>query len=211
MVEGMPESLAARIYLLAYDTSKQRLTSRGQLGVLVRAASLTELFLDGSLRDVEGRPRVEGAASSLALTEIAQSRPHRWAYWVGRGDRNAVRAVQNELVGARTIRLETSRILGIFPTTRVVVLDPMVVQRLRDAVNRTLRTSGPAAQVNRVDAAMVALAAIGGLRTAIDRRTARAHKSRIAELALAAGPAVPALRTVIQARQAAAAASLTSV
>jgi hypothetical protein len=211
MVEGMPESLPARIYLLAYDTSKRRLTSRGQLGVLVRAASLTELFLGGSLRDVEGRPCVEGGATGPVLTEIAQSRPHRWAYWVGRGDRKALRAVQDELVGARTIRLETSRFFGIFRTTRVVVLDPMVVQRLRDAVDRTLRSSGPTDQVDPVDAAMVALAAIGGLRTAIDRRTGRAFKSRIAELALLAGPAVPAVRTVIQARQAAAAAASTSV
>jgi hypothetical protein len=197
--------------LLAYDTSKRRLTSRGQLGVLVRAASLTELFLGGSLRDVNGKPCVEGAATSPVLAEIANSRPRRWAYWVGRGDRNALRAIQDELVGTRTIQLEPSRFLGIFPATRVVVLDPMVVQRLRGAVNRTLSGSGPADQVDPLDAAMVALAAVGGLRSAIDRHTARAYKSRIAELTLSAGPAVPALRSVIQARQAAAAAASTSV
>jgi hypothetical protein len=71
--------------------------------------------------------------------------------------------------------------------TRVVVLDPMVVRRLRDVVGRTLDGGWPVDRVDPLDAAMVALAA-GGLQTAVDRRAARANKSRIAELELMAGP-----------------------
>jgi hypothetical protein len=117
------------------------------------------------------------------------------------------REVQDGLVAARLIRLEPYRVLGIFRATRVTVLDPMVVPRLHEAMSRILRDHGPAERLDPRDAALVALAAAGGLRTAFDRRTAREQKARIAELSTVAGPAVPAVRKVIQARQAAAAAS----
>jgi hypothetical protein len=206
------ESLPARIYLSAYDPTRNRLTGRGALGVLMRAAALTELLHAGRLRDVNGRPEVVGAASlptgasGPLLAEIeASSRPRTWAHWVGRGEKAMWREVQDDLVAARLIRLEPRRVLGIFRSTRVIVLDPMVVPRLHDAMNRTLRDHGPAERVDPRDAALVTLAAAGGLRTAFNRKTAREYKARIAELSTVAGPAVPAVRKVIQARQAAAA------
>ena len=200
----MTESLPSRIYLSAYDPTKQRLTGRGQLGILMRAGALTELLHAGRLRDVDGRPAVQGVPSDPRLAEIAASRPRPWAHWVGRGERAIWREVQDALVAARLIRIEPYRFLGIFPTTRVTVLDPMVVPRLHETMSRILRDPGPADRVDPADAALVALAAVGGLRTAIDRRSARQHKARIAELSTVAGPAVPAVRKVIQARQAAA-------
>jgi Golgi phosphoprotein 3 (GPP34) len=202
---GMTESLPARIYLSAFDPTKQRLTGRGTLGVLMRAAALTELLHAGRLRDVDGRPAVQGPASDPLLTEIAASRPRPWAHWVGRGEKAIWREVQDALVAAGRIRLEPYRVLGIFPATRVVVLDPMVVPRLRETMSRILRDPGPADRVDPADAALVALAAVGGLRTAIDRRSTREHKARIVELSAVAGPAVPAVRKVIQARQSVAA------
>ena len=207
----MTESLPARIYLSAYDPTRNRLTGRGELGVLMRAAVLTELLHAGRLRDVNGRPEVQGPASDPRLAEIeASSRPRTWAHWVGRGEKAMWREVQDGLVAARLIRLEPRRVLGIFRTTRVVVLDPMVVPRLHEVMSRTLRDPGPAERVDPRDAALVALAAAGGLRTAFDRRTAREHKARIAELSTVAGPAVAAVRKVIQARQAAAASAASS-
>jgi Golgi phosphoprotein 3 (GPP34) len=199
------ESLPARLYLSAYDPTRNRLTGRGELGVLMRAAALTELLHAGRLRDANGRPEVVVAANGPLLAEIeASSRPRTWAHWVGRGEKVMWREVQDGLVAARLIRLEPRRILGIFPSTRVIVLDPMVVPRLHDAMNRTLRDHGPAERVDPRDAALVALAAAGGLRTAFNRKTAREYKSRVAELSTVAGPAVAAARKVIQARQAAA-------
>jgi hypothetical protein len=203
----MTESLPARIYLSAYDPTRNRLTGRGELGVLMRAAALTELLHSGRLRDVNGRPEVQGVSSGPVLTEIAASRPRPWAHWVGRGEKAMWRAVQDGLVAAGLIRLEPYRVLGIFRATRVVVLDPMVVPRLHQAMSRILSDHGPVERVDPADAALVALAAAGGLRTAFDRRTAREHKARIAELSTVAGPAVAAVRKVIQARQAAAVAA----
>ena len=203
----MTESLPARIYLSAYDPTRQRLTGRGELGVLMRAAALTELLHAGRLSDVDGRPAVQGPANDPLLAEIEASRPRTWAHWVGRGEKAMWREVQDGLVAAGLIRLEPYRVLGIFRATRVVVLDPMVVPRLHEAMSRTLRDHGPVERVDPRDAALVALAAAGGLRTAFDRRTVREHKARIAELSTVAGPAVAAVRKVIQARQAAAVAA----
>lgn len=205
VADSGPASLAARVFLLTYDVTRQRFTARFQAGVLVRAAALTELFLSGRLRDVDGRPQAEPAGHDPVLTEIANSRPRRWAYWIGRGERAAVQAVREQLERDGLVRIESSRLLGIFPVTRVVVLDPMVVHRLREAVNRALDQGVPADRLDRTDVAMVALAVAGSVGTAVSRKTARRHKTRIAELTRLAGPAVPALRKVIQQRQAAAA------
>jgi hypothetical protein len=204
------ESLPARVYLSAYDPTRNRLTGRSVLGVLMRAAALTELLHAGRLRDVNGRPEVQGSPegpSGPLLAEIGASRPRPWGHWIGRGEKAMWREVQDGLVAARLIRLEPYRVLGIFRATRVTVLDPMVVPRLHEAMSRILHDPGPPERVEPRDAALVALAAAGGLRTAFDRRTAREHKARIAGLSTVAGPAVPAVRKVIQARQAAAAAS----
>jgi hypothetical protein len=43
----LPESLPARVYLLAYDRRRQRLTARPQLGFLLRAAAMADLELGG--------------------------------------------------------------------------------------------------------------------------------------------------------------------
>jgi hypothetical protein len=95
MAGGIPESLPGRVYLLAYDPTRRRLTSRGELGVVVRAAVLTELFLGGRLSVVKGSASVEGMPTGTVLTEIERSRPRTWSYWVNRGDRAAARAVRD--------------------------------------------------------------------------------------------------------------------
>jgi hypothetical protein len=206
----LPASLPSRLYLLAYDTDKHRLTGRGQLGVALRAAALTELLHSGHITEADGKPKV--AATRVTdpvlddvVQEIAQSRPRSWAHWVGRRDRAAFRAVQERLADSGYIRVEPRRILGIFPTSRVTVREPRVVRRLRDTVNRTLTGGVPVARLDRADAALAALAAVGEVRVAVGRRQAHEHKRRLAELTEVAGPAVPALRKVIQWRQAAAA------
>ena len=214
----MEFSLPARMYLLAYDTGKGRLAGRGQLDLVVRAAALTSLSLDGSLADDGGRPKVSAAiaarpgASSTApvlgdvLREIAESRPRAWHTWVGRNGRATLRAVAHQLEDARAIRLERYRVLGLFPATRVVLLQPGAVAHQRDAVRNALRSEVPASRVPPAEAAMAAMAAYGELRVALSRQEAKAHKQRIGELATIGGPAVAALRKAVRDRQAAAAA-----
>ncbi|MFL6056949.1 MAG: GPP34 family phosphoprotein, partial [Actinoallomurus sp.] len=55
---SLPRSLPARLYLLAYDLDKERMTSRTQLGLVLRAAALADLYLDRRLADEDGKARV---------------------------------------------------------------------------------------------------------------------------------------------------------
>jgi hypothetical protein len=204
-----PASLPRRIYLLAYDTKKQKLTGGGRLGLVLRAAALTELFLAGQLVDDRGKPKPAGARVTDPLLddirrEIGQSKPRSWARWTSRGERATFRAVQEQLADAGLIRVEPYRILGIFPASRVSALDTRPVHALRKRLAGALRAEVPVNRVEPMDAALVALATMGELRVAVSRAQARANKQRIAELVAVAGPAAPAPRRVIQERQAAA-------
>ena len=55
----LPESLPARLYLLAYDTEKNRMTAGSQLGLVLRAAALADLYLTERLTDEAGN-RLDG-------------------------------------------------------------------------------------------------------------------------------------------------------
>lgn len=197
---GFPESLPAQLYLLAYDQRKERMTARTQLGYLMRAAALTDLRLSGHLADEGRKVRVAnpgGVADQVlgaVLREVADSRPRSWAAWVRRGERRTRLAVREQLATGGWIGVEPHRVLGIFPTTRITVRDPLVIPRLSDRLAAALR--GPDADPRA--AALVALAAAGELRTVLPRAKAREYKRRIAELAERTGPAVPALRRVIR-------------
>jgi hypothetical protein len=206
----LPTALTSRLYLLAYDTDKQRLTARGQLGEMLRAAALTELYLAGHLAEVDGKPkatasRVTDPVLDGVLQEIALSRPRSWTRWVGRGGRATVRAVRERLEDSRHITVEPYRIFGIFPASRVTLRNPRLVPQLRDLVTHALRAELPTNRVNPADAALVALAAAGEVRIAVSRRQARESKQRITQFAEVAGPAVPALRKAIAQKRAAAA------
>jgi hypothetical protein len=199
-MSGFPDSLPAQLYLLAYDPRKERMTAHTQLGYLMRAAALTDLRLSGHVTDEGRKVRVVnpgGVADQVlgaVLREVAESRPRSWASWVRRGDRRTRLAVRDQLAAGGWIRVESHRFLGIFPTTRITIHDPLVIQRLTDRLGAALR--GP--DTDPRAAALVALAAAGELRTVLPRARAREYKRRIAELTERTGPAVPALRRVIQ-------------
>ncbi|MGI8336121.1 GOLPH3/VPS74 family protein [Actinomadura scrupuli] len=207
----VPESLPARLYLLAYDTERGRLTGRSELGYIMRAGALADLLLAGHLTDVGGKPRA-GDAAALAdplladvLRQIAGSRPRYWRHWVAKGGRQAAASVRDRLAAGGWIRLEQRRVLRIFPVTSVTVRDPRVVKRLADTVSSALRGGRPVSRLDPLDAALVALAAAGEIRTVMPRSVRRANKRRIAELSEAAGPVPRALSKAIQGARAAAA------
>lgn len=196
----LPASLTARVYLLAYNTEKGKLTGKGHLGYVLRAAALTELYQAGAVTDAAGK--VKPARAHLTdplllnlLEEItAESKPRSWARLVGRRARPMFRAVQQRLVEERLIGTEPYRILGIFPATKVKVHHHRVVTQLRSLVSRTL--GGGSAEPK--DAALAALAAVGEIRVAISRAQARERKQRIKTLVEQAGPALPALKKAIE-------------
>ncbi|MFC5748008.1 GOLPH3/VPS74 family protein [Actinomadura rugatobispora] len=206
MVE-IPESLPARMFLLAYDLEKKRLAVSGsRLGYVLRAAALTELYLDGRLTEERRKPKPDtpGDDPYGLVAQIASSRPRSWQYWVRKDSRAMVRTVRDELAGGGWIRVRHRRVLGLFPCDEVTVKDPRVVKTLWGGASSALR-GRPVAHVNSYDAAAVALAAAGELKTVLPGADRRRHKRRIAELTARSGPAAPAVRKVIQAYHAAAA------
>jgi hypothetical protein len=198
------------MYLLAYNTEKRRMTAAGHLGYILRAAALTDLLLAGALADNAGKARaLPGRAVADPLLaavheQIAASRPRSWRRWVSRRHGRMKRDVRDRLAAEGWIRVEPRRILGIVPMAAVTVRDPRVVKRLASMVSAALRD--PVGQVDPRDAALVALAAAGELKTVLPRARRRQHKERIARLSERVGPVPKALRKAIQAAQAAAAA-----
>jgi hypothetical protein len=196
----LPAPLTSRIYLLAYNTEKQKLTCNGYLGYVLRAAALTELYQAGALSDVDGkvkpgRAHLKDPLLLDVLQEISNSpKPRSWAHWVGHAQTRMFRAVQQRLVEQRLISTQRYRILGVFPATRVKVLAHRLVTQVRSIVSRSL--SG--GSVEPPDGTLTALAAVGEVRIAISRAQARDRKQRIDTFVTQAGPALPALRKVIR-------------
>jgi hypothetical protein len=199
----LPESLPARLYLLAYDKRRQRLTARTQLGYVLRAAALADLELGGSLTDEDGKVRVAAdrpvgdPVLDAVLREIAGSRPRTWGHWVRAGQRVIKGAVRDQLEAGRWIRVEPRRVLGLFPSAAITLRDPRALSRLTASVARTLHGGQPAERVDRRAAALVALAAAGEL-PVLPRRQRRRHRRRLTRLTERGGSAAPALHRVVQ-------------
>jgi hypothetical protein len=199
---SVPGSLPQRIFLLAYHPGKGRVPMGTNLGAMLRAAALADLYVRGYLTDERGRAVVDGRHSctdyvlDALIDEITGSKPRKWQFWVDRRQRVTVSAVREQLSEGGWVRLEPHRILGLFPATRVAVRDPRVRRELLGRVGNALKH--PVGRVDRADAALVAIAAAGGLGLVLDRRTRRAHKRRIQELTELSGPVGPALRRSIR-------------
>ncbi|MBG0563981.1 GOLPH3/VPS74 family protein [Actinoplanes aureus] len=206
---AVPGTLPQRVFLLAYHPGKGRVPWDTNLGAMLRAAALADLYLKGHLTDANGRATTDGPHPchdyllEALLEEIAESKPRKWQFWVERRQRVAVTAVRQQLSDGGWVRLEPRRILGLFPTTRVTIRDPRVRKQLLGRVNDALKS--PVGRVDPADAALVAIVAAGDLSHVLDRRTRRAHKRRIQELTELTGPIGPALRKSIRDTAAAAA------
>lgn len=205
----VPSSLAQRIFLLAHDPNKGRVRIGTNLGAMVRAAALADLYLDGHLTDEFGRATAADRreCSDPVLTklfeDIAGSRPRKWQSWVDRRQHATVVAVREQLGADGWARLEPSRILGIFPTTKVTLRDPRVRKELLGRVRAALKN--PMSRVDPADAVLVAIVAAGQLSLVLDRRARRDARKRLQELTDLSGPIGPALRKSIEASAAASA------
>lgn len=200
---AVPSSLPQRLYLLAYNPAKGKVGMGTELGALLRAGALADLYLQGHLTDVRGRATINGQHPArdpvLAglLEEIADSKPRKWQYWINKRQRATVGTVRQQLADGGWARLQPYKILALFPATKVVLRDPRVRKQLLSRVNGALRT--PAGRVDPADAALVTIVAAAELNHILDRKTRRDNKRRIQELTEIIGPIGPALHKSIQA------------
>ncbi|WFB06717.1 GPP34 family phosphoprotein [Streptomyces sp. LX-29] len=201
-------SLAAKLYLLAWDPDTGEPGYQGHLPYLVRAGALTELTQRGMLADADGVPRplpdaVTGDPPLDALLErIAESRPRSWPSWVTHRARSTLVGVRDELAAAGYLRLTTRRALGLFPVKQVALERADAVRALRVDARRVLREEEGVAEVAPEDAALIALAAAGELRTVVTADDARTRKARIVALEQRSQRAAPgAARPVAEVRR----------
>jgi Golgi phosphoprotein 3 GPP34 len=199
----LPESLPARLYLLACDRAKDRVVPRDRIGYVLRAAALVDLVLAGALTDDPQRPVATPASVTDGFeagvhTEIAADKPRTWGRWVQRQYRPARAAVRDQLVAGGWIGVRRDRVLGLVPVEHVVVRDPAGHQAFLASTRELVLGTRPVSRVARRDAALVALAAAGELRTVLSRAERREYKRRIEDLTARTGPAASALRKVIR-------------
>ncbi|MEN3356534.1 MAG: hypothetical protein V7637_516 [Mycobacteriales bacterium] len=204
---ALPPSLPARLYLLAYDPRRQRPVTAYRIQYSLRAAALTDLWLTGHLSDAHGRPALTRGTGTGQVTDpvlagmlrqIEAGKPRLWEHWIRRPDRTIRAETRDQLVAGGWIRVGSHRRLGLFPTERVAIRDPLLRRRLAAVVSEALRPGRSVANLDPRDAALVALAAAGEARAALPRSAVRQHKDRIDQLTEAAGPAAPALRKAIK-------------
>ena len=198
----LPESLPARLYLLAYDIKKNRVTARSQLGLVLRAAALTDLYLAGRVTDENGKVRATGDPRPTGdplldevLQQLAEHRPRSWQGWIAHGQ-PAVRTVRTQLEDGGCIRVEHRMILP----DRVELRDWPAVAQYADEVRAQLRE--PASRTEPRTAAVLALAARGEIATVVSRSERREHRQHLDELAVYTGPIADSLRKAWRARQA---------
>jgi Golgi phosphoprotein 3 (GPP34) len=199
---NLPRSLPARMYLLAYDLDKERMTARTQLGLVLRAAALADLYLDRRLTDDDGKAKVVAVRPTgdpvldAVLREVAEAKPRSWRRWVRSDQRGVVRAVRDQLEKDRWIGVERRRILP----DRVRLRNRHQVKRYAAEVKAALR---PAAAAGPHTTAALVLAARGELPTVLTRRERREHRRRLEELADPLWPIARALEYDLRQKRAA--------
>jgi len=198
----LPESLPARLYLLAYDTEKNRVTAQSRLSLVLRAAVLADLYLAGRVTDENGKARATGDRRPTGdplldevLQQLAEHRPRSWQGWIA-SRQPTVRTVRTQLEAGLYIRVEHRMILP----DRVELRDRRAVKQYADEVRAELR--GPASRTEPRTAAVLALAARGEIATVISRSERREYRQRLDELAIYTGPIADSLRKAWRAKQA---------
>ena len=194
---NLPRSLPARLYLLAYDVEKERVTARPQLGLVLRAAALADLYLDERLADDDGKAKVTAARPTgdpvldAVIRQVAESNPRPWRRWVRADERRIVREVRDQLEKGRWIKVERRRLLP----DRVSLRERRQVKRYAAEVKAALR---PASHADPRTTAALVLAACGELPTVLTRRGRREHERRLEELSDQVWPVARALEKAVR-------------
>jgi Golgi phosphoprotein 3 (GPP34) len=105
----LPQTLHGQLYLLAYDRNRRRfdLQNLWLLGFALRAAMLTDLFLNGYLRDTDGLAspadgtRPGDPVLRAVFDTIGIDRPKTWSWLIAANQAHAPRLVRDQLKRCR--------------------------------------------------------------------------------------------------------------
>ncbi|MEU3465493.1 GPP34 family phosphoprotein [Streptomyces sp. NPDC006733] len=178
----MNDDLACLMYLLAHDPAAHGPYDRSRTELLVRTAALIDLAVRGRLQEGRGGSvMVSGSAPTgdLVLDGVLRDAGagHGWKRLARRHRKQSLSQVEDQLTAAGVLTVMSPRTrLG---TRRVTVNDPAVLTALRARVSAALHGRGPVGALPVADAALLALAAAGGLRSVVSRRDLTTFRARI--------------------------------
>jgi hypothetical protein len=168
---------------------------------------LIELAWRGKL-DADGHPAATGPGTSgadatgdLVLDRaLAQIRPHRrsWKGLLRRDYRQTLDLVERQLESAAVIRRTRHRALGLVPRYAIELLDAGPAAEAQAPFATILRDGAAVDEVSRTDAALVALAAAGRVRTVITHADRRRYGDRITALTDRLGTTSPGLASAVR-------------
>ncbi|MFG3206600.1 GPP34 family phosphoprotein [Streptomyces sp. NPDC048192] len=177
----MTDDLTCAMYLLAHDEAAEGPYDRSRTALLVRAAALTDLAMRGRLAEDRGTVSVSGTGptGNPVLDRVLRDAVggHSWKHLLRHHRKQTLTDVEDRLAAAGLLTVKEPRTR--FGTRRLRVTDPAVTTALRARVSAVLRGDGPVRELPAADAALLALAAAGGVRTVVSRRDQKVFRSRI--------------------------------
>jgi Golgi phosphoprotein 3 (GPP34) len=177
----MIDDLTCLMYALAHDDAAEGPYDRPRTELLLSAAALIDLAARGRLaEDDRGRVTVIAAESTgdpVCDAVLRDAAGHDWKHLVRRHRKEALAGVQDRLAAAGDAVLREPRTpLG---SRKLTFTDPAAPAAVRARVTAVLHADGPVGGVQAADAALLALAAAGGIRGVVSPQDRKARKDRI--------------------------------
>lgn len=192
-------TLPARMYLLAYDLTKDKPSDKSWLDYVVRGAALAQLLAEGRLTDTGsavvpagGRPADE--VLGLVYSEIEEAGPRDWRPLLHES-KATLAAVEDQLVQTGVFERHDR---GLTAVDRAAIAE--VQERARQILggHGTGVAGGGGGNVAVLDAALVALAFVIPLQTVFDRRRRRHDRDRVEALARLVSASVPGFERLLR-------------
>ncbi|OXY83972.1 GPP34 family phosphoprotein, partial [Streptomyces diastatochromogenes] len=117
-----------------------------------------------------GNPVLDGVLHDAAAG-------HSWKRLVRRHRKRTLTEVENRLAAAGLLTVKAPR--ARFGTRRLTLTDRTVPAALRARVTAALHGDGPVQEIPAADAALLALAAAGGIRSVLSRQDQKTFRARI--------------------------------
>ncbi|MEV6765529.1 GPP34 family phosphoprotein [Streptomyces sp. NPDC051105] len=196
----MTDDLACLMYLLAHDDAAEGPYDRSRTELLVRAAALIDLALRGRLGEDGGTVTVTGTRSTgdPVLDDVLRDAAgHGWKHLVRRHRKRTLIQVEDRLAAAGVLTVEAPRTR--FGTRRLTVTDRAVPAALRARVSAVLHGHGPVQEIPAADAALLALAAAGRIRSIVSRQDHSACRARIDACTSSLAVLAPGLEKAVRA------------
>ncbi|MFR0355894.1 GOLPH3/VPS74 family protein [Streptomyces sediminimaris] len=196
----MIDDLPSLMYLLAHDDAAEGPYDRPRTRLLLRAATLIDLALRGRLREIDGTVTVSGTGptGNPVLDGMLRDATagHGWKHLVRTHRRRTLAEVEDRLAAAGVLTVKEPR--TPFGTRRPTVTDRTVTAALHARVSAALHGDGPVRDLPASDAALLALAAAGGVPPVASRQDRKTYRARIDACTASLAALAPGLEKAVR-------------